>query len=88
MFNAKGQGRPPILGPADAEQVAARVRENRQQLQDVTATLRQELDKDFSPTTLKRFLRPEAHVDFKTLKAAVWHILSRVGQQFTIQFST
>jgi len=31
------------------------VRENRQQLKDVTATLRQELHKDFSPRTLKRF---------------------------------
>ena len=34
------------------------------------------------------WLRPEAYADFKTLKTAVWHILDRVGRQFTIQFAT
>ena len=34
------------------------------------------------------WLRPEAYADFKTLKTAVWHILDRVGLQFTIQFAT
>ncbi|GAA3998538.1 hypothetical protein GCM10022408_06820 [Hymenobacter fastidiosus] len=34
------------------------------------------------------WLRPEAYVDFKTLKTAVWHILDRVGLQYTIQFAT
>ena len=34
------------------------------------------------------WLRPEAYADFKTLKTAVWHILDRVGLQFTIQFTT
>ena len=34
------------------------------------------------------WLRPEAYADFKTLKTAVWHILDRVGQQYTIQFKT
>ena len=34
------------------------------------------------------WLRPEAYADFKTLKTAVWYILDRVGQQFTIQFNT
>ena len=34
------------------------------------------------------WLRPEAYADFKTLKTAVWHILDRVGLQYTIQFST
>ena len=62
LANAKGQGRPAILQPAilqpaDQEQVKAAVRANRQQLQDVTAVLRQELGKDFSPLTLKRFLK-------------------------------
>jgi len=33
------------------------------------------------------WLRPEAYATFGTLKAAVWHILDRVGQQFSIQFS-
>ena len=34
------------------------------------------------------WLRPEAYADFKALKTAVWYILDRVGQQFTIQFNT
>ena len=34
------------------------------------------------------WLRPEAYRDFKPLKTAVWHILDRVGRQYTIQFST
>lgn len=57
LANAPGQGRPPVLTAADAPQVKAAVRENRQQLKEVTARLRQELNKDFSPTTLKRFLK-------------------------------
>lgn len=57
LANAKGQGRPAILQPADQERVAAAVRANRQQLKDVTAVLRLELDKEFSALTLKRFLK-------------------------------
>ena len=57
LANAAGQGRPPILSAADEERVAAAVRANRQQLQDVAATLRQELAKDFSDRTLRRFLK-------------------------------
>lgn len=57
LANAKGQGRPAILQAADRERVEAAVRANRQQLKEVTAALRQELDKDFSPLTLKRFLK-------------------------------
>ena len=34
------------------------------------------------------WLRPEAYATFQTLKTAVWHILDRVGQQYTIQFKT
>jgi len=34
------------------------------------------------------WLRPEAYLNFKTLKTAVWYILDRVGLQYTIQFST
>ena len=56
LANAKGQGRPAILQPADRERVKAAVRANRQQLKDVTAVLRRELGKDFSALTLKRFL--------------------------------
>ena len=57
LGNAKGQGRPAILQPIDQEQVKAAVRANRQQLKDVTAVLRQQLGKDFSALTLKRFLK-------------------------------
>ena len=38
--------------------------------------------------TKYEWLRPEDYLDFKTLKTAVWHILDRVGSQFTIQFAT
>jgi hypothetical protein len=34
------------------------------------------------------WLHPEAYINFKTLQTAVWHILDRVGQQYTIQFAT
>ena len=57
LANAKGQGRPAILQAADQERVEAAVRANRQQLKDVTAVLRQELRKEFSALTLKRFLK-------------------------------
>ena len=57
LANAAGQGRRPILTAADEELVVAAVRTNRQQLKEVTATLRQELSKDFSPRTLRRFLK-------------------------------
>lgn len=33
------------------------------------------------------WLRPEAYLTFQTLKTAVWHILDRVGKQYTIQFA-
>lgn len=33
-------------------------------------------------------LRPEAYLNFETLKTAIWRILDRVGLQCTIQFST
>ena len=57
LANAPGQGRPPVLTAADTEQVEAAVRANRQQRKEVTASRRQELNKDFSPKTLKRFLK-------------------------------
>ena len=62
LANAAGQGRRPILSAADEEPVLAAVRANRQQLQEVTTTLRQELGKDFSPRTLRRFLKGVAVV--------------------------
>ena len=33
------------------------------------------------------WLRPEACLTFRTLKTAGWHILDRVGQQYTIPFT-
>jgi transposase len=57
LANAKGQGRPAILQPTDQERVKAAVRANRQQLKYVTAVLRQELRKNFSALTRKRFLK-------------------------------
>ena len=57
LANAAGQGQRPILGAADAALVAAAVRANRQQLKDMAVTLRQELAKDFSARTLRRFLK-------------------------------
>ena len=60
LANAAGQGRHPILGAADAAPVAAAVRANRQQLREVAVTLRQELAKDFSARTLRRFLKSVA----------------------------
>ena len=60
LANAAGQGRHPILGAADAAPVAAAVRTNRQQLKEVAVTLRQELAKDFSARTLRRFLKSVA----------------------------
>ena len=57
LANATGQGRRPVLTAADEVLVLAAVRTNRQQLKEVTITLRQELGKDFSPRTLRRFLK-------------------------------
>ena len=60
LANAAGQGRRPILSAADAAPVLAAVRLNRQQLKEVAVTLRQELAKDFSARTLRRFLKSVA----------------------------
>lgn len=57
LANAPGQGRPPVFSEADQVPVQAAVQANPQQLKEVTAVLRQELDKEFSPSTLKRFLK-------------------------------
>jgi len=62
LANAAGQGRRPILGAADEASVAAAVRANRQQPKEVSATLRQELGKNFSPRTWRRFLKSVAGV--------------------------
>ena len=60
LVNAAGQGRRPILRTADEVPVAAAGRTNQQQIKEMTAMLRQELDKNFSPRILRRFLKSEA----------------------------
>ena len=62
LANAAGQGRRPILAAADEPLVVHAVRTNRQQLKEVTATLRQEQAKNFSTRTLRRFLKSVAGV--------------------------
>ena len=62
LANAAGQGRRPILDAADEAPVVQAGRTNRQQLKEVTATLRKVLDKDFSPRPLRRFLKNVAGV--------------------------
>ena len=57
LANAKGHGRHAILQAPARAQVEAAVRANRQQLQDVTAKLNQELARAFSPRPLKRLLK-------------------------------
>ena len=44
LANAPGQGRPPVLTAADEQPVRQAVGQNRQQLKEVTATLRRELN--------------------------------------------
>ncbi|WP_147374813.1 helix-turn-helix domain-containing protein, partial [Hymenobacter rubripertinctus] len=79
LANAKGQGRPAILTAADTAQVQAAVQANRQQLQDVTASLRQELDRQFSPLTLKRFLKSVvANGDFRPGWNSIPHPVSNL----------
>ena len=60
LANSAGQGRSSVLTAADELPVRAAARANRQQLKEVTATLRQELAKEFSPRTLRRFLKSVA----------------------------
>ena len=57
LTNTAGQDRRPIRTAADQAPIVAAVRANRQQIRDVTATLRQELAKDYSVRMLRRFLK-------------------------------
>ncbi len=52
-----GRGRKPILQAADLPQVKARVQENAQQLKIARHQLKEELGREFSEKTLRRFLK-------------------------------
>ncbi len=52
-----GRGRKPILQAADLPQVKARVQENAQQLKLARQKLKEELGREFSEKTLRRFLK-------------------------------
>lgn len=52
-----GRGRKPILGAADLPRVKKCVQENAQQLRRARAALKEELERDFSEKTLRRYLK-------------------------------
>ena len=52
-----GRGRKPILTIADFAQVKRRVQENAQQLRLARVQLKEELERDFSEKTLRRYLK-------------------------------
>ncbi len=52
-----GRGRKPILTIADFAQVKRRVQENSQQLRLARLELKEELERDFSEKTLRRYLK-------------------------------
>ena len=57
LYNQKEQGRKALLTDSDIEKVQQRVRENPQQLKAVRVQLKEDLSKEFSDKTLKRFLK-------------------------------
>ncbi len=57
LLTKKGQGRPSILQEEDIEVVQQKVKNERQRLKLVKNEIEQELNKDFSIRTLKRFLK-------------------------------
>jgi hypothetical protein len=57
LYNQPGQGRKPILTPADEALVSQQVAANAQQLKAARQALRQELQREFSHKTLQRFLK-------------------------------
>ncbi len=52
-----GKGRKPILTGEDLPKVKQRVQENAQQLREARLKLKEELKRDFSEKTLRRFLK-------------------------------
>lgn len=57
LHTRPGQGRTAILQPTDLEQVKTAVKESRQRLAQVKEGLAQELGKQFSVSSLKRFVK-------------------------------
>ncbi len=57
LKDKEGRGRKPILRAEDLPQVKRRVQENAQQLKIARQKLREELGREFSAKTLKRFLK-------------------------------
>ena len=52
-----GRGRKPILSVADFTQVKRRVQENAQQLRLARLELKEDLERDFSEKTLRRYIK-------------------------------
>lgn len=52
-----GRGRKPIFSAADLPKVKRRVQENAQQLRRARVQLKEELERDFSEKTLRRYLK-------------------------------
>ena len=57
LATGAGRGRKTILQPIDLEQVKAAVKENRQRISVARAELEESLGKEFSMSSLKRFLK-------------------------------
>ncbi len=57
LRDKEGRGRKPILRAEDLAQIKKRVQENAQRLKIARALLKEELGREFSTKTLKRFLR-------------------------------
>ena len=57
LANVPGQGPTPVLTAANEQPVRQAVEQNRQKIKALVTTLCQELNKKFSPKTLKRFFK-------------------------------
>lgn len=57
LRDKEGRGRKPILRAEDLAQIKQRVQENAQRLKIARALLKEELGREFSTKTLKRFLK-------------------------------
>ena len=57
LRDKEGRGRKPILMPQDLPQIKKQVQENAQRLKIARQKLKEELGREFSTKTLKRFLR-------------------------------
>lgn len=62
LYNQPGQGRKPILTPADEALINQQVSAHVQPLKTARQALRQELNREFSHKTLQRFLKSVARI--------------------------